>query len=108
MLIVLFFLAATANEEGDAGLEPNLRRCCDVGKRWAEEEEGQCDNFPVPVPDIAVKLQTMCIAAVEMCCADLRRRNQCRLGTVVSSSYVRSIWIVALKSILILNLFLFF
>ena len=39
------------------GIEDDLKRCCNLGKSWAEKKRDECENFPVPVPNIPFETQ---------------------------------------------------
>lgn len=39
------------------GIEDDLKRCCNLGKSWAQKKRDECENFPVPVPNIPFEIQ---------------------------------------------------
>ena len=55
-----------------------IRQCCDKGRALA----GDCGHFAVPVANISVEDQNLCIASMEICCIAAKREEACQKGQI--------------------------
>jgi fibulin 1/2 len=72
-LTFVFSLVIMANKDV-------MNECCSLGQELAKNVSMTCGNFPVPILDITVEFQTLCITTMEVCCIANRRENSCLRG----------------------------
>lgn len=56
MAWILVWITLSTSQETQT-LKPELEKCCTMGEKWSTDPRNGCDNFPVPVPDIAFEVQ---------------------------------------------------
>lgn len=79
-LSVIVAIVNAQIEEDNIGLSLSL--CCEIGQGRSEvmSSDDDCGNFPVPVANVSVQHQAICIATIEICCTAARREQDCLSG----------------------------
>ncbi|XP_064604408.1 fibulin-2-like isoform X2 [Liolophura sinensis] len=80
MWIIPFTLILVTFQPTQGALNEILDRCCTVGARLAESEDG-CDSYQsVPLRDVGQGDQMSCRSIIEVCCLKKKHIDQCQRG----------------------------